>query len=95
MIGHTIASCHVYTTPDIILGALRCAVLCGCRLQAGLFVEAGVRKVRLTGGEPTLRPDLHQLCAQLAALPGLQTLAMTTNGITLSRQLAELRAAGE
>ncbi len=50
--------------------------------------------MRLTGGEPTLRPDLLQLCQQLAALPGLETLAMTTNGITLHRNLAQLQAAG-
>ncbi|KAJ9528789.1 hypothetical protein QJQ45_000015 [Haematococcus lacustris] len=61
---------------------------------ARLFVEAGVRKVRLTGGEPTLRPDLTSLVTQLSALPGLACLAMTTNGITLARQLPALKAAG-
>ncbi|GFH12618.1 elp3 domain-containing protein, partial [Haematococcus lacustris] len=60
---------------------------------ARLFVEAGVRKVRLTGGEPTLRPDLTSLATQLSALPGLACLAMTTNGITLARQLPALKAA--
>jgi uncharacterized radical SAM superfamily Fe-S cluster-containing enzyme len=64
-------------------------------LQARLFVEAGVRKVRLTGGEPTLRSDLPSLCGQLTALPGLRTLAMTSNGIVLARQLPELKAAGK
>ncbi|KAL6762460.1 hypothetical protein V8C86DRAFT_1784679 [Haematococcus lacustris] len=61
---------------------------------ARLFVEAGVRKVRLTGGEPTLRPDLTSLVTQLSALPGLACLAMTTNGITLARQLPALKTAG-
>lgn len=62
--------------------------------QARLFVEAGVNKVRLTGGEPTLRPDLVPLCQQLHALPGLRTLAITTNGIALTRSLPALKEAG-
>jgi cyclic pyranopterin phosphate synthase len=57
-------------------------------------VRAGVTKIRLTGGEPTLRRDLLPLTAGLAALPGLSTLAITSNGITLPRQLPALRAAG-
>ncbi len=62
--------------------------------QAALFVEAGVDKVRLTGGEPTLRRDLPALVGRLAALPGLRGVGITTNGIALARQLPELRAAG-
>lgn len=57
-------------------------------------MAAGVDKIRLTGGEPTVRRDLVPISAQLAALPGLRTLAMTTNGIALTRQLPALRAAG-
>ncbi|HUY54406.1 MAG TPA: GTP 3',8-cyclase MoaA [Candidatus Nanopelagicaceae bacterium] len=57
-------------------------------------VELGVRKVRLTGGEPLLRRDLPVLIAQLAAIPGLEDLAMTTNGALLSRYAADLAAAG-
>jgi hypothetical protein len=64
------------------------------RPQAALFVEAGVDKVRLTGGEPTLRRDLPALVGRLAALPGLRGVGITTNGIALARQLPELRAAG-
>ena len=55
---------------------------------------AGVTKVRLTGGEPTLRGDLVELTQRLHALPGLGTIGLTTNGLTLSRKLADLRAAG-
>jgi molybdenum cofactor biosynthesis enzyme MoaA len=62
--------------------------------QAGLFVAEGANKIRLTGGEPTVRRDLVGISRRLAALPGLQTLAMTTNGLALGRQLAPLRAAG-
>lgn len=55
-------------------------------------VEAGFRKFRLTGGEPTLRPDLLDIVRQIAAIPGVGDLAMTTNGIllpTLARPLCE------
>jgi len=47
---------------------------------ARIFVGLGVRKLRLTGGEPMLRRDLPELVRQLAAIPGLADLAMTTNG---------------
>ncbi|MHB8325234.1 MAG: GTP 3',8-cyclase MoaA [Candidatus Dormibacteria bacterium] len=57
-------------------------------------VELGVRKVRLTGGEPLLRRDLPSLIAQLAAIPGVEDLAMTTNGALLARHAGELAAAG-
>ena len=63
-------------------------------MQADLFVSEGVNKIRVTGGEPTVRRDLAAISQQLTALLGLQTLAMTTNGIALSRQLPALRAAG-
>ena len=67
--------------------------LCG-RLQARIFVAEGIDKVRLTGGEPTLRKDLEDITKDLGALPGLRTLAMTTDGIALRRKLPVLRAAG-
>jgi cyclic pyranopterin phosphate synthase len=59
-----------------------------------LFAGLGVRKVRLTGGEPLLRRDLPRLVEMLAAVPGVEDLALTTNGLLLSRQAAALRAAG-
>jgi cyclic pyranopterin phosphate synthase len=63
-------------------------------MQARIFVAEGVTKVRLTGGEPTVRGDLADIACQLSALPGLQTLAMTTNGLVLERHLPALRRAG-
>jgi cyclic pyranopterin phosphate synthase len=54
----------------------------------------GVRKVRLTGGEPLLRRDLDHLVRDLAALPGVEDLAMTTNGALLADRAESLRAAG-
>jgi cyclic pyranopterin phosphate synthase len=59
-----------------------------------VFVDLGVDKVRLTGGEPLLRHDLHVLAGLLAAIPGLRDLALTTNGLLLARQAKALRAAG-
>lgn len=63
-------------------------------LQSKLFVEGGVTKIRLTGGEPTLRRDIVDLTRELNALPGLQAIGITTNGIALRRKLPELQAHG-
>ncbi len=57
-------------------------------------VGVGFRKFRLTGGEPTLRPDLVEITARIASVPGVQGLAMTTNGILLPRLAKPLREAG-
>ena len=61
---------------------------------AGAFVALGVRKIRLTGGEPLVRRDLPRLVAQLAAIPELEDLTLTTNGSLLARLAAPLAAAG-
>ncbi|XP_010414059.1 PREDICTED: cyclic pyranopterin monophosphate synthase, mitochondrial isoform X1 [Camelina sativa] len=61
---------------------------------AGLFVSAGVNKIRLTGGEPTVRKDIEEICMQLSSLKGLKNLAITTNGITLARKLPKLQECG-
>ena len=60
----------------------------------GVFADLGVDKVRLTGGEPLLRKDLHRLVAMLAANPRIHDLAMTTNGVLLAEHAPSLRAAG-
>ena len=57
-------------------------------------VGVGFRKFRLTGGEPTLRPDVVEITARIASVPGVQGLAMTTNGILLPRLARPLREAG-
>ncbi|MCH7752931.1 MAG: GTP 3',8-cyclase MoaA [Planctomycetes bacterium] len=54
----------------------------------------GVNKLRLTGGEPLVRSDMPKLIQRLAAVPGIEDLAMTTNGLLLAEQAADLRAAG-
>nr|XP_048699419.1 molybdenum cofactor biosynthesis protein 1 isoform X5 [Caretta caretta] len=61
---------------------------------ARLFVKEGVDKIRLTGGEPLIRPDVVDIVAQLNKLEGLQTIAVTTNGINLARLLPRLKEAG-
>ena len=59
-----------------------------------LFVGFGVKKIRLTGGEPLTRRGVSELTANVAALPGVTDLAMSTNGTRLARHAAELKAAG-
>jgi cyclic pyranopterin phosphate synthase len=59
-----------------------------------LFVAAGVRKVRLTGGEPLLRSGLADLIGELSAIPGVEDLALTTNGMLLAQHAAKLKANG-
>jgi len=61
---------------------------------ADVFMDLGVDKIRLTGGEPLLRRDLPALIRPLAAKPRLRDLAMTTNGVLLGEQARALRAAG-
>ena len=61
---------------------------------AGLFAELGVRKIRLTGGEPLLRSDIEALVEMLARVPGIEDLALTTNGFLLADKAEALCAAG-
>ncbi|GBR70452.1 GTP 3',8-cyclase MoaA [Gluconobacter kanchanaburiensis] len=61
---------------------------------ARVAVSLGVRKLRLTGGEPLLRPKLPELVARLASIDGVEDIALTTNGVLLERHVAELKAAG-
>ncbi|XP_040574068.1 molybdenum cofactor biosynthesis protein 1 [Lepeophtheirus salmonis] len=72
---------HLLTTDEIVS-------------LAKIFVEQGVDKIRLTGGEPLVRRDIIEVVAKLKSIPGLQTLAMTTNGVTLAKKLKELHSAG-
>ncbi|WP_444679345.1 GTP 3',8-cyclase MoaA [Halomonas sp. E19] len=63
-------------------------------MVARAFVEMGVEKIRLTGGEPLVRRGIDALVEQIAALPGLKDLAMTTNGAGLDKHAGRLREAG-
>jgi GTP 3',8-cyclase len=61
---------------------------------AKIFVELGVEKIRLTGGEPLLRKDLPVLVDRLIRLEGLEDIALTTNGIFLPKYAHDLKQAG-
>ena len=61
---------------------------------ARVFVRGGVRKLRLTGGEPLLRRDLPELVERLARIDGVQDVALTTNGLLLPRLARALKDAG-
>lgn len=61
---------------------------------AKLFVANGVRKIRLTGGEPLTRKGIISLCEKISAIPGLDELVMTTNGSQLTKYAQSLADAG-
>jgi cyclic pyranopterin phosphate synthase len=61
---------------------------------AGVLVSLGAEKIRLTGGEPLLRPDLPAIIRSVKGCPGVADVSLTTNGWFLGRQAVALRAAG-
>src|SRR5690625_6657838 len=61
---------------------------------ATAFSKLGVNKIRLTGGEPLMRKDLHKLIAKLTEIEGIDDLALTTNGFFLPRDAQNLKDAG-
>eukprot|EP00904_Undaria_pinnatifida_P005026 jgi/Undpi1/1653/HiC_scaffold_11.g05043.m1 len=61
---------------------------------ASMFVDAGVDKIRLTGGEPLVRQDLPEIVKALSSLDGVRNVGVTTNGINLRRKIPALREAG-
>lgn len=60
----------------------------------GTLVELGIRRVRLTGGEPLVRRDIAEIVERVSALPGLEDLALSTNGTELEAKAEELKRAG-
>jgi cyclic pyranopterin phosphate synthase len=64
------------------------------RRLAGIFAETGIRRIRLTGGEPTLRRDIVEIVSDLHATPGIEEIALTTNGHRLEELAVPLRQAG-
>ena len=77
-----------FLKPDDYLSFEQIEALCH------IFVDLGVTKIRLTGGEPLLRPGLTDLIGRLSAINGLKDLALTTNGILLSDHAEKLLASG-
>ncbi len=61
---------------------------------ASAFSDLGIKKVRLTGGEPTLRQDLAQIISVLKNTPAIQTVALTTNAWNLDKKLSEYKSVG-
>lgn len=87
----------IYCMPEH--GVPKCAHSEICSLEelcdiAAAAVSLGVRKVRITGGEPLVRRGVVSLCRMLRALPGLEELCLTTNGVRLPELAAPLREAG-
>ena len=82
------------STPDDLIGARNRMSFPEIETLARSFVRHGVRKIRLTGGEPLLRRNLAHLIARLKDIDGLQDLALTTNGSLLAAQASDLRQAG-
>lgn len=77
--------------------ALHCRLLsleCLTSLVAWLSMQTGINRIRLTGGEPLVRPGVEQLIAELSALPAIQEVSLTTNGSLLSKMAWGLKAAG-
>ena len=61
---------------------------------ATIFAELGIQKIRLTGGEPLLRPGLVEMVERLSPIPGVRQLAISTNGVLLKRYAQALKQAG-
>ncbi|CAH0474745.1 unnamed protein product [Peronospora belbahrii] len=59
-----------------------------------LFARSGITRIRSTGGEPLLQRDLIELVIQLKAIQGIQSIEITTNGMTLEKKLVALQRAG-
>ena len=61
---------------------------------ATIFASSGITKIRLTGGEPTVRPDVEKLVQSLEGIPGITDVSMTTNGYFLKEKASILKEAG-
>ena len=59
-----------------------------------IFAELGIKNVRLTGGEPLVRRGIESLVAEIKAMPGIETLSITTNGILLPEKFSSLKEGG-
>ena len=58
------------------------------------FAACGIKKIRITGGEPLVRKDIAEITSRIHAIDGIETLALTTNGVYLSQYARELKSAG-
>ncbi|MBI2851858.1 MAG: GTP 3',8-cyclase MoaA [Chloroflexi bacterium] len=86
----------IYCTDGLAPSAINSDNLCYEEIArvVGVAADMGITKVRLTGGEPLLRPDLSRLVGMLAQVKGIDDISLTTNGMLLSRYATELKRAG-
>jgi len=82
-----LGSCEFITREDILRFEEIHRIAC-------LFAKCGIRKIRLTGGEPLVRKNIVELVRKLACVDGIEELTLTTNGVVLEQMAAELKAAG-
>ncbi len=61
---------------------------------ASIFVDLGIEKIRITGGEPLVRPSLEKLINSISMIPGINSIGLTTNGLLLGEQSKQLSSAG-
>ena len=61
---------------------------------ASIFADLGIEKIRITGGEPLVRPSLENLINSISMIPGIKGIGLTTNGLLLADQVKQLSAAG-
>jgi cyclic pyranopterin phosphate synthase len=88
--------CHYCMPPEGVEWFPRSEILSWEELArvTGVAVANGVRRVRVTGGEPLVRRNLPEFLRMISALPGLEDLSLTTNGVLLAEQADELAGAG-
>ncbi len=87
----------VYCMPEEGLQWLQKSEILSYEEIAGIVEQLaphGIRQLRITGGEPTIRPELHKLIAMLKAIPGIEDIALSTNGVKLPEIASRLRDAG-
>jgi cyclic pyranopterin phosphate synthase len=84
----------VYCSPSSFDGNSKLLGRAEISRLVGLFAKLGVKRVRLTGGEPTVRPDITAIVADIAATPGIEEVAITTNGFFFENLALPLRRAG-
>jgi cyclic pyranopterin phosphate synthase len=84
------------STPIVQQWVPRTKILSFEEIERGvrIAVDLGIQKIRLTGGEPLLRSDVELLVARIAKIPGIEDLAMTTNGFLFPQKARKLREAG-
>lgn len=86
----------IYCRPESQAGTGSCSALSTDDFEAivRVMVKLGVRKVRITGGEPLVRNDIVEIVQRVSSVPGITDLSMTTNGINLDSMAVKLKAAG-